>query len=95
MYGVLTWLLWRGCLGSLPWKISRTTTILGAAIVSTAYGASLEWMQENFFVGRLYEVLDMVANGIGATVAAVVGLVFSGKTRRSGEGLREVGGRLP
>lgn len=46
--------------------------ILGTALFSAGYGWALEFIQEHFCTDRLFDVLDGIANTIGAAGAAIV-----------------------
>lgn len=74
-YGLLTWLILRG------WRLSQTNgftfkkiVLIGflAACFSLGMGWFLEWYQETFCEDRLFELLDGVANSIGAIIAWVI-----------------------
>lgn len=57
-------------------------TVLGAILISSAYGASDEYHQR-FVPGRDYEVLDMAADAIGSATAAGLLWAWSIIRRRS------------
>ncbi len=71
-YAILTWLILRG------WRLSKTTPITFQKVVITGFivaccaaamGWFLEWYQETFCEDRLFELLDGVANTIGAVIS--------------------------
>ena len=71
-YGILTWLILRG------WYRSKTTPLTVKNIIKVGFivaccaagmGWFLEWFQENFCEDRLFELLDGVANTIGAVIS--------------------------
>jgi hypothetical protein len=65
-YALLTYLILRG--GKLQHLVAFSSKIapIAVATFSTVYGWGLEWIQENFCQDRLFDVLDGVANTIGA-----------------------------
>lgn len=71
-YAVLTlacfWGLWKQT-AILAWK-----DLLGWTLACSFYGASLEWMQANFFPSRSFDYADMLANCIGAGIALLLAL---------------------
>jgi len=58
IYGCMTFLWAKG------FK-SMQTGLLWAILFSTFFGMSMEWMQENFFVDRYFDWMDVLANEIG------------------------------
>ena len=55
------------------WSGVRTATVIGAVLIASLYGVSDEYHQR-FVPGRMFDVLDMVADALGASAgAAVVG----------------------
>jgi VanZ family protein len=65
-YGLLTALILRfAALGREPLKV------LGIALLSTGYGWFIEWFQGAYCTDRLFEVMDGVANTIGALAVAL------------------------
>jgi VanZ family protein len=66
-YGVLAALTLRALAGG-TWRGISWASVLGAIVIASAYGVSDEFHQR-FVPGRDYEVLDMVADALGATVA--------------------------
>lgn len=72
MHALLAWLLWR-CAGLMAGANHSLRT--GAWIVAgcAAYGLALEWAQWQFTLTRSAEVLDAVANTVGAGVGVTVG----------------------
>ena len=61
------------CLGY--WKNGRKT-FGWALLISFLFGFLLEWMQYRFFPGRYFEVLDMVANGLGGLTGLLLFTFF-------------------
>ncbi len=61
----------------LGWSLRGIRSLSGlsrigiAFLISTLYGACMEYIQYAFFPGRYFEVWDIVANISGALVAAV------------------------
>ena len=74
-YGTLAGLIlrgWRRSQTALP-AFQRIVMIgVGVAVFCSCYGWSLEWIQENFCEDRMFEILDGVANTIGAVVGCSV-----------------------
>jgi VanZ family protein len=67
-YGILGALTLRA-LAKGAWRGVTFAAVVGAVAISAAYGVSDEFHQ-GFVPGRDYEVLDMVADGVGASAAA-------------------------
>jgi VanZ family protein len=67
-YGILAGLTLRA-LAKGEWRHVTLGAVLGAILISSAYGVSDEWHQR-FVPGRDYELLDMAADAIGSTLAA-------------------------
>ena len=68
VYGVLVYTFLRAYCRQHP-NISNDKLIkigLIAAVIASVYGWSLEFIQENFCQGRLFEIFDGVANTTGA-----------------------------
>ena len=80
-YGILAALALRA-LANGQWRGIRLPTVLGAILISSAYGVSDEFHQR-FVPGRKYEVLDMVADAIGSAAAAGLLWAWSIIRRRS------------
>jgi hypothetical protein len=78
-YGILTGLILRGVIPRpregkksdlLPHSFStKVFTGFVAALGATAFGWFLEWYQENYCEDRVFDVLDGVANTIGAFIS--------------------------
>jgi VanZ family protein len=81
-YGILAALTLRALAGG-EWRGITLATVLGAMLLSSAYGVSDEFHQR-FVPGRQYDVLDMAADAIGSTVAATLLWAWSIIRRRSG-----------
>jgi VanZ family protein len=77
-YAVLTGLILRGVKLSQN-NMPSLAVVLATAAFSTAYGWFLEWLQENYCQDRMFDVLDGVANTIGAFG---VGIVYSVLNRK-------------
>jgi VanZ family protein len=80
-YGILGALSLRA-LAKGTWRGVTLATVAAAIAISTAYGVSDEFHQR-FVPGRDYEVLDMVADGLGAVMAAVLLWAWAIIKRRS------------
>jgi VanZ family protein len=72
-YGILAALTLRA-LARGEWRRVRLRTVVGAIVISTAYGVSDEFHQR-FVPGRDYELLDMIADAMGS--AAATGLLWA------------------
>jgi VanZ family protein len=59
-------------------KNDNNLFILGllVAVFCSAFGWGIEWVQENYCEDRLFEVLDGVANTIGACVGTFLVIMF-------------------
>ena len=71
-YAVLTWLILRGITRSFDWTNRRNYFLLtgfAVAIFSAGFGWFLEWYQKTYCQDRYFEVLDGVANTIGAFIS--------------------------
>jgi VanZ family protein len=80
-YGVLGVLALRA-LTNAQWRRVSAATALGAIVFSSLYGVVNEFHQR-FVPGRSYEVLDMIANAVGASVAVALVWAWSIIRRRS------------
>ena len=77
-YGLLTWLILFGKLKNTEGAVSLFFAIEVAAF-SSAYGWFLEWFQGAYCEDRMADVMDGVANTIGATLGLLVFLYFQRK----------------
>ena len=77
-YGLLTWLILFGKLKNTEGSVSLFFAIAVAAF-SSAYGWFLEWFQGAYCEDRMADVMDGVANTIGATLGLLVFLYFQRK----------------
>ena len=80
-YGVLAVLALRAFTNA-QWRRVGAATALGAIVFSSLYGVVNE-VHQRFVPGRSYEVVDMIANAIGASVAVVLVWAWSIIRRRS------------
>jgi VanZ family protein len=80
-YGVLAVLALRA-FTSAQWRRVGAATVLGAIVFASLYGVVNE-LHQRFVPGRSYEVMDMIANAIGASVAVVLVWAWSIIRRRS------------
>jgi VanZ family protein len=74
-YGGLAMVTLRA-LASGEWSGVRTATVIGAVAIASLYGVSDEYHQK-FVPGRTFDVIDMVADALGAIGAASVVWVCS------------------
>lgn len=74
LYGGLSLVMLRALSGGL-WRGVTIARGFWSAIGATMYGISDE-IHQRFTPGRMYDVADMVADGIGAAVAVVVILAW-------------------
>ena len=71
-YAILTWLILRGLVRSGQSRMNyKSILLLGfvVAIFSAGFGWFLEWYQKNYCEDRYFEILDGVANTIGAFIS--------------------------
>jgi VanZ family protein len=80
-YGVLALLALRAFTNA-QWRRVGAATALGAIVFSSLYGVVNE-LHQRFVPGRSYEVVDMIANAIGASVAVALVWAWSIIRRRS------------
>lgn len=80
-YGILAGLTLRALAKGELRRITLAT-VLGAILISSAYGVSDEFHQR-FVPGRDFDVLDMAADAIGSTVATSLLWAWGIITRRS------------
>jgi VanZ family protein len=80
-YGVLGALALRA-LSKAQWRRVGPATALAAVVFASLYGVVNEFHQR-FVPGRSYEVGDMIANAIGASVAVGLAWAWSIIRRRS------------
>ncbi len=80
-YGILGALTLRA-LANGTWRGVRLAAVLGAVAISAAYGVSDEFHQR-FVPGRDFEVLDMVADALGAAAASCLLWAWAIIKRRS------------
>jgi VanZ family protein len=73
-FGVAAWLWCRACRHLVPGAPARTSALRGG-LASTALGALLELWQA-FLPYRSAELLDWVADALGAALAAVLMAAF-------------------
>ena len=70
-YAILTWLIFRGFQAAKGRKANWKEGIV-IFCLSTGYGALMEFVQGTFFPYRFFELDDMLANGFGAFIVAIV-----------------------
>jgi len=80
-YGILGLLALRALTNAQRRRVGAATA-LGAIVFSSVYGVINEFHQR-FVPGRSYEVVDMIANAIGASVAVALVWAWSIIKRRS------------
>ena len=76
-YGLLTWLILRG-----KWTKYGTVSLFFAIIVAVfccGYGWFLEWFQGAYCQDRMSDVMDGIANTIGAALGLLIFLFFQRK----------------
>lgn len=66
------------------YKRKRAATL--AFIITIAYGGSIELIQGFLLTGRTMDILDMVANIIGATIGLFFFLAFKKKYKKEAQG---------
>ncbi|NBV30613.1 MAG: hypothetical protein EBR98_03550 [Chitinophagaceae bacterium] len=76
--------LW--CWAVAELKISYLSKFLSFVIVAQTwflYGIAMEFVQEYLKNGRSFDVKDMIADGIGCTIALLISLLFLRKNERA------------
>ncbi|NCW87576.1 MAG: hypothetical protein EBV71_01630 [Chitinophagia bacterium] len=76
--------LW--CWAVAELKISYLSKFLSFIIVAQTwffYGIAMEFVQEYLKNGRSFDVKDMIADGIGCTIALLISLLFLRKNERA------------
>ena len=76
-YGGLTWLILRG--KDKNFKDVSLNFAVGTAIFCSTYGWLLEWIQGAYCEDRMSDVMDGVANTVGAALGLLVFLYFQHK----------------
>ena len=76
-YGSLTWLILRG--KDKDFKAVSLNFAIGAAVFCSLYGWFLEWVQGAYCEDRMSDVMDGIANTIGAALSLLVFLYFQRK----------------
>jgi VanZ family protein len=66
VYGILAVLLF------LSFKRLGIESLFAVVVIVSAYGFLMEWMQGTFFEGRFFDVMDGIANTIGAILGIVI-----------------------
>ncbi len=66
VYAILTGLLLWGTVKKIQLKPLPKNTIVTVVLIAVLYGISMECMQWQFFPGRNFDVLDIIANIIGS-----------------------------
>ena len=79
-YGTLTWLILRGKRKATNKAVSLLFAV-GAAVFSSSFGWFLEWFQGAYCEDRMSDVMDGIANTVGALFGLVVFLYFQQKNR--------------
>jgi VanZ family protein len=77
-YGMLTWLISWGKLKRTEGVVSLTFILL-AAVFSSGMGWFLEWFQGAYCQDRMSDVMDGVANTIGAVIGLLAFLFYQKK----------------
>lgn len=79
-YSTLTWLILRGKQKATKRNVSALFAV-GTAVFSSAYGWFLEWFQGAYCTDRMSDVLDGIANTIGALLGMLIFIYFQQKNR--------------
>lgn len=80
-YGIFNWLLIRILIANQGVSIKRVTL---ATLVASGYGAIMEFIQWTYFPNRYFEIWDMVANFIGASMSSVIFYLYFTKNNHYG-----------
>lgn len=73
-YGILGFLVARAAGGT--WSLGAAATVLAGGLVAAAYGVTDEYHQ-SFTPGRMVEVADAIADGVGGFAGAAAFVAFS------------------
>ena len=76
MFGGLASMILLDWQRSHRWKKVSTVFAIFAAILSSLFGISIEYIQAAMHLGRGFEYTDMLADTIGAFLAAILWIVF-------------------
>ncbi len=79
-YGLLTWLILRGKQKSTNRAVPLLFAVVTAVFNST-YGWLLEWFQGAYCTDRMSDVMDGIANTVGAVLGLLIFLYFQQKNR--------------
>jgi VanZ family protein len=79
-YGLLTLLILRGKLKTTN-KAVPLLFAVGTAVFSSAYGWFLEWFQGAYCSDRMSDIMDGIANTVGAVLGMFIFLYFQQKNR--------------
>lgn len=79
-YSTLTLLILRGKRKATNKAVSLLFAV-GAAVFSSAYGWFLEWFQGAYCADRMSDVMDGIANTVGAVLSLAIFLYFQQKNR--------------
>ena len=72
VYGIFTsTLLWGSRQWFYPDRIPQYM-IITAVLMAILYGILMEWLQWQFFPGRNFDVLDIIANIIGSFIGLII-----------------------
>jgi len=81
-YSIFGILLANGVLKSARLSTQPLRWFILAFVVASIYGALLELMQDQLFISRHMDSLDMTANAIGSAIGLLVGGVIFGYVKK-------------
>lgn len=79
-YGLLTLLILRGKRKTTNSAVSPLFAV-STAVFSSAYGWFLEWFQSAYCTDRMSDIMDGIANTVGAVLGLLIFLYFQQKNR--------------
>lgn len=84
LYAVLMVLVGKGLINQFDISSSKTKTLVVAFLYCFFLGAGIEFLQSGFVVGRSGDILDVLANNIGALIGVLfLFWQFKRKTEKS------------
>ena len=82
LFFIQFWFLAIGLSKQFVFSYKRKRVVVIAFLVSVTYGAIIELIQGYVISGRSMDVMDMIANVIGAAIGWITFLFFNRKSRR-------------
>lgn len=85
LFAMLFWFIAIGQLKQHVFSYKRKRASTLAFIITVAYGGAIELIQGNLLSGRTMDILDMIANIIGATIGWFFFLAFKKKYKKEAQ----------